>query len=111
MIARVRIDGNLSVLHLCDLDRACRFNLTDLAAAAKLEVRLRHPLPDDAEVVEIGLDAVVGTSAHRDLKLVGQFHMGVAVVEAFVDFLREGEGVDQSVLAGGALAGNDRADL
>lgn len=34
--------------------------------------------------------------------------MGVAVVEAFVDFLREGEGVDQSVLAGGALAGNDR---
>ena len=51
-------------------------------------------MTDDAQVVQVGLDAVVGAAAHSDLELVRQLHVVVAVVEALVDLLAESEGVD-----------------
>ena len=81
------------------------------AAAALVEVLLRHALAVDAEVVEAGLDAVVRAAADGDLELVRQPDVVPALIEALVDGTRERDRVDQTVLAGRALAGDDGANL
>src|SRR5699024_5020011 len=104
------VDRQDAVLKLRHLDRAGVLHLADLAAPALGEVEHRQTLADDAEVVEAGLDAVVRAAAHRDFELVGQGDAVVAFVEPLVDLFAEVKGVDQAVLAGRALAGDDRAD-
>ena len=53
-----------------------------LAAVAAVLVELWHELAYYADVVEVGLDAVVRASADRYLELVRQAHLTVALVEA-----------------------------
>ena len=81
-----------------------------LQPVAAVLVELGHQLADDAQVIEGGLDAVVGAAAAGDLELVGQLDAVVAQVEPLVDLLAEGEGVIEAVLAGGALAGDHGPD-
>src|SRR5699024_4455924 len=52
VVAGLGIDVDLAVLHLGDLDRAGVDDLADLAAAALVELDLRHALADDAQVVQ-----------------------------------------------------------
>ena len=77
-----------------------------LAPVALVRVQVGDPLADNAQIVQIRLDAVVGTAAYGNLELVGQADRVVALVEPVVNLLAEGEGVQQAVLAGGALAGH-----
>lgn len=42
---------------------------------------------------------------------MGQLDAGIALEKALMDRQREGVGVDQAVLTGGALTGDHRADL
>ena len=72
---------------------------------------LGHELAYYADVVEVGLDAVVRASADRYLELVRQAHLTVALVEALVYLLRDGEAVYEAVLAGRPLARDDGAHL
>ena len=53
----------------------------------------RHALTDDAEIVEVRLDAVVGAAADCDLKLVGQRYAVIAYIEALVQLLGKTVGV------------------
>ena len=105
MVAGVGIDRKLAVNELCSADRAGDLNLTFLAAAAFLEVVRGNTLTDDAEVVEVGLYAVVRAAADRDLEFVGKGNVVVALIKTLVDFLAELVGLDQTEAAGRALAG------
>lgn len=67
-------------------------------------------MPDDAQVVQIRLDAVIGAAADADFEFVGQGDVMIAQVEALVDLLAQIVSVDQAVLTGRTLAGDDRAD-
>ena len=82
-----------------------------LAAVAAVLVELGHELAYYADVVEVWLDAVVRASADRYLELVRQAHLTVALVEALVYLLRDGEAVYEAVLAGRSLARDDGAHL
>ena len=88
-----------------------RLNGALAAAGAEVGVIAGNPLAHDAQVVQVGLDAVVGTSAHRQFELVGQLDAAIALVEQMVQLLGQVEGVDQAVLAGGALAAHHGTDL
>lgn len=67
-------------------------------------------MPDDAQVVQIRLDAIIGAAADADFEFVGQGDVVIAQVEALVDLLAQIVSVDQAVLTGRTLAGDDRAD-
>ena len=110
MVAGIRIDGNLAVFQLGRVDGAVLLNLTFLAAPAFFGVRYRHPLTHHAQVVQVGLDAIIGAAAYGNLEFMGQGHIMIAHIEPLVDFLGKGIGIDQAVLAGGSLAGNHRAN-
>ena len=103
------INGGLALHHLGHMDGAGLF--AQLAALAQVLVDQGHLLAHNAHVVQVGLDAVVGAAAHGDLELVGQLDLVVAHKEALVDLLRQGVGVDETVLAGGTLAGDHGAHL
>ena len=111
VVAGVSGHVDLAVLEVCDLDGAAFFDLADLTAAALVIVDLDQTLTDDTEVVEVGFYTVVGAAADGDLEFVRQLDIVPAAVEALVDLLGEGVGVDQTVLAGRTLAGNDGANL
>ena len=80
------------------------------AVAALDEVLLGHALAVDAEVVEAGLDAVVGAAADGDLELVRQRDRVPAYEELVIYPLGEGLGIEQAVYADGAFAGDDGPD-
>ena len=107
VVADVGIDVDLAVYHLCDLDGAGSFNLADLAALALSEVSHGNALADDGDIVQVGLDAVIGAAADSDLELMRQSYAAIAKIEAFVDLFGQAVTVAQTVLAGGSLAGND----
>lgn len=107
VVAGGGVDVQGAVFQLGHMDGAVGLHLADLAAAALGGVDHGHTLAHDAQVVQIGLDAVVGAAAHRDLELVGQGDAVVAQVEPLVEFLAQAEGIQQAVLAGGTLAGDD----
>ena len=109
VVAGVGVDVNLAVHHFRGLDGAVLLHLTDLAAPALGVVHHGHPLAHDAQIVQVRLDAVVGAAAHGNLELVGQGHAVVANVELLVNLLAQAVGVDEAVLAGGALAGDHGA--
>ena len=71
----------------------------------------RKPLADNTKVVQLRLDAIVGTAADRNFKFMGELHLSIAFIKALVNFFGEREGVDQPVLAGRSLAADDRAHL
>ena len=82
-----------------------------IAPAAQLGHGHGHSLSDDADVVEVGLHAVVGAAAHRDLELVGKGDAAVPLIKEGVQLFRKGEGIDEPVLAGRALARDDGPHL
>lgn len=105
------INGDLAVDDLCYVDRAVVFDLADLAAATFLRVDLRDPLSDDAQVVEVRFHTVIRAAADCDLEFMRQFDAAIAVEEALMDLFGQAEGIDQSVLTGGSLAGDYRANF
>ena len=111
VVAHILVPVESALAQTACADGAGLFDLTDLAAAAFGEVVRRHALADDAKVVQIGLDAVVRAAADGDLELVRQPDVVPALVEALVDGTRKRDRVDQTVLAGRALAGDDGANL
>ena len=76
-----------------------------------IQIHFHQPLTHDAQIVQIGLDAAVGTAAHTDLELMRELHLTVALVEPVMDLFGQAEGIDKAVLAGGTLAGNHGAHL
>jgi len=109
MIAGVGVDAEFTVFDARVFDGARLLYRASLAGTASVVIDGGDPLPDDADIVEVGLDAVVGTAADGDLEFVGKLDAVVSLVKALVDLLREPEGVDQAELAGRSLAGNDGA--
>ena len=97
------------------LDKARRMDGAFLDARVAPAAHLGHghgrPLADDADVVEVGLHAVVGAAAHRDLELVGEGDAAVPFIKEGVQLFRKGEGIDEPVLAGRALARDDGPHL
>ena len=85
--AKALVIGNKAVLNLCSMHGTELFNLTYLAAAALIAVEVRYSLTDHAQVVKVGLDAVVGTSAHSNFKLVRQLDLMIALIKALVNLL------------------------
>ena len=82
-----------------------------LAALAAAFIKVRDTLADDAEIVQIRLDTVVRAAADCDLKFVRKRNVMVALVKTMVNLLGKCEGVEQAVLAGRSLAGDNRTDL
>lgn len=109
VVAVLAVDNKLSVLDGGSLHRAGRLNLADLAAVAEIAVELRDSLADDTQVVEVWLYAVVGAAADRNFELMRKLYAGIAVVEDLVDLVGQRIGIQKSVLAGGSLAGYNRA--
>ena len=56
-------------------------------AATLFLIGLKNALTDYAEVVKVGLYAVVRTAAHGNFKLVWQCHIAVSHKKSFVNFL------------------------
>ena len=52
-------------------------------------VYCRYALTYYAKVVEVGLYAVVGTTAYSNLKLVGQYQIVIALIEYLVQLFGE----------------------
>lgn len=84
--------------------RAAFFDLANLAIAAFCEVDFGRALADYAQIVQIGLDAVVWAAADGELKFMRQIYAVVALVKALVKLLRQLERVDEAILARRALA-------
>ena len=70
VVADLFIDLQLSVHNGGGLHRTGFLHLADLAAAADLAVKLRNPLANDTQIVQIGLHAVIGAAAHRDFEFI-----------------------------------------
>jgi hypothetical protein len=111
VVARLGRNLDLAVNQRGNLNRTGILNLAVLAAFAFGKINLRYTLADDAKVVEIRLYTVVRTAAYRDLEFVRQGYVMVTGVEKIMQFLGEGEGVDQTILAGSAFTGNYRTNL
>ena len=106
MVASIGIKIELTVDKLCRADGTSRLDLTFCASAALVKIVCGNALTDDSEVIEVGLDAVVGASANRDIEFVGELDLVDAFIKALVDLFAEVIGVDQTEAAGRALAGN-----
>ena len=82
-----------------------------LAALAAAFIKVRDTLADDAKIVQIRLHAVVRAATDRDLEFVRKRDAMVALVKAMMNLLGKCEGVEQAVLAGRSLAGDNRTNL
>ena len=111
VVADIFVHDHLAVRHGRGLHGTALGDPALLTAPAGFQVHGLDPLADDGQVVDVGLDAVVGTAAGGDLELVGQLDVVIAQVEPLVDLRAEAEGVIEAVLAGGALAAHHGADL
>ena len=107
MIASVFVDLELAVNEHCRADGAGCLYLTLFTSAALIEIVCGNALTDDAEVVEVGLYAVVGTAAERDLEFMGELDLVEALIETLVDLFAELIRFDQTEAAGRALAGDN----
>jgi hypothetical protein len=81
------------------------------ASLAEIDVVLRHLLADDADIVQVRLDAVVRAATDGDLEFVRQGDLAKALIEALVDFSRESLRIDVAKHADRALAGHDRTNF
>ena len=111
VVADSSVNGDFSVDKLGCLHRAGSFYLAFFAALAGVNVDVGNVLTDDAEVVEVGLYAVIGAASAGNFEFVGQLDLTVAEIEEIMDLFAESEGIVSAVLAGSALAGNYRADF
>ncbi len=111
VVTDILVNLHHSVYHLCRIYRTSFLHRTLLAAIAVILLINGDPLSDDAKVIEIRLYAVVGASAHGDLKLVGKQHLTVSLVESVVNLLGKFKGIQKSVLAGGSLTCYHRTHL
>ena len=111
MIALFSVDLQLAVDQLRHADRAGFLNLAHLTAAALLQIYLRDPLADDAQVIQIRLDAVVWTAADCQLEFMRQNDIMITNIEQIMKFLAQFKGIRQTVLAGCAFAGNNRTNF
>ena len=109
--AGVFVDLDFSVHYFCCFVWTGGFDGTFFAAFTDIGVHLGDFLADDADIVQVWLDTVVWAAAYCNLKFVGKGNIPVAFVEALVDFLGNGVGIQKSVLAGGSLAGYYRTDF
>src|SRR5699024_7184915 len=83
--ALLPVDDQVAVLVLARrVHRALRHDSALLTCVAAVLVVVRHALPDDAEVVQARLHAVVRAAADADLELVRQLHAVPAEVELVV---------------------------
>ena len=105
-VAKRLVNRDLAVFYAARLHGASLFNGADLASAAYFIVGRGKELTDHAQIVDVGLDAVIGTSANRNFELVRQFDLVISLVESLVDLFREPEGVDQTKMTGRAFAGD-----
>ena len=108
VVAQSGIDDQTAIFQLRRADGAGGLDLALFAALALGLVIARDPGAHDAQIVQVRLDAVVGTAAHRDLELVGQRHVRVTLEEPVMDLIAQRVSVIQAILAGGTLAGNHR---
>ena len=109
VVADVPVNLQHTVLQLGRAHGADLNHAAFLAAVALVLVQAGDALADNPQVVQVRLDAVIGAAAHGDFELVGQPHATVALIEALMDLLAQTEGIQQAVLAGGALAGHHGA--
>lgn len=107
MVAHIGIDDQLTVFDGRRMHGASLFYLAHLTTAALGEIELRHALSDNAQVVEVGFDAVVRTPAHGNLEFMRKSNFVIPLVEKLMQLFAERKGIDQTVLAGRALAGDD----
>ena len=80
------------------------------AAAADVAVEVGNAGADDAEVVQTGLDAVIGAAADADFELVRQLDLMPLDEELAENAVAEGLRVHKTVDADRTLAGDDRAN-
>ena len=108
VVAGVPVDLHDAVLiQLGGLHRAYIYHRALGAAIAVVGVIGGHLLPHDAEVIEGGLDTVVGAAADSNFELVGQLYIVPALVEFLVELPGQSLGVDEAVDAHGALTGHN----
>ena len=107
VVARFGVDDDLPVLDVRHLDGAGALDAAFFTAAAFIEVDGGNALPDHAQIVEIGLHTVVGAAPDRDFEFVRERNAAHLLVKTLVHLLGERERIDQPVLAGRTLAGDD----
>lgn len=87
------------------------FTLALAAATALICVKFRYTLAHDAHIIQVRLDAVVRAAAYGNLEFVGQGNGAIADEKPFMQFFGNGIGIQQAILAGGTLAGDNWAYL
>ena len=111
VVAQILVDLHQAVIiHEASLHGADIHNAALLAAGAVVHLISGNALTHDTEVIQAGLDAVVGAAANTDLELVGQLDIRPALVEGLVQFASQLLGVDDAVDADSTLAGDDGTD-
>ena len=93
------------------MNRTFGSNGAFLTSVAGSLVKVRDALADDADVVQLWLDAVVGTSADRNLKFMREGGISISVKIFLLQFVCESKGVVQTIAAGSPFAGDDGADF
>ena len=97
VVAQILVDlHHVIVVHEGSLHGADIDNAALLAAGAIIHLVSGNALAHDTEVVQAGLDAVVGAAADADLELVGQLDIIPALVEGLVQFASQSLCVDDS---------------
>ena len=110
LVAESGIDGNFTVFYLCGFHRTESFDLALLTTLAEVGVELRNLCADNAQVIDVGLDTIMRTAAHGDLKFMRKLYGVIADVKALVDLFRKSKGVNQTKVAGRTLAGHHGAN-
>ena len=103
MVALIGINEDLAVDDTRKLDRARLFDLTNLTVAAFFSIHIGNALADDADIVEIGLDAVVGTTADGDFEFMRELYVVIALIKTFVNFFTKAKSINKTKLAGCTL--------
>ena len=111
MLAALGIDGNFAVFQMRNVHGTGLFQLAHLAAPALFTIHHRNALANDTHIVQIGLNAVIGTTANRNFEFMGQRQGAITLIKLFMDLFRQAVGVDQTKLAGGTLTGHHRTDF
>lgn len=111
VVALFLIDDQPAVHKACSFDRTGCLDLTLFTTLTLLGVVLRDPCTNDANVIQIGFDTVIGAAAHSDFELVGEGNTPITLIETFMDFIAQRISIVQAVLACCAFAGNHRANL
>src|SRR5512137_1402058 len=94
VVANIPINVHDILFYCTRLHGAGKDNRAFCASFAEIAVVLRYHLADDADIVEIRLDAVVRAAADGDLEFVRQGDLAKALIKALVDFGRQSLCID-----------------